>query len=103
MDFGPSDQHFNTCLNHDLSDIRRSTFNRAISDHGETPGGIMTVRSKLDGKKKREIVGPTHGIMAHLERAIVVVLPIFSRSNGLQQIDETRPRGHRFHTVSCQK
>ena len=31
MDLGPSDHHFNTYVNRDLSDIRGSTFNRAIT------------------------------------------------------------------------
>ena len=58
MDFGPSDQHFNMCLNHDLSGIRRSTFNRAIIDHEETRGGHHDGSIKIGRAKEKGDCGP---------------------------------------------
>ena len=52
MDLGPSDHHFNTCVNRDLSDIECSTFNRAIGDGGATHGCIPTLQSRSDGQNK---------------------------------------------------
>ena len=70
MDLGPLDHQFQTCLNHDLSNIGRSSLNRAIGDHGATRGGITTGERAGD-----------RGIMAHLIYVIMAVQLICFRSN----------------------
>ena len=76
MDLGPFDHQFNMYLNRDLSDIRRSTFNRAIMRlWGDTWIHLDTMM-EIGRRNWRdcEIVAQDHrAIMAHDHRAIVAM------------------------------
>ena len=78
----PSDHQLNTCFNRDLSDGEQLRFNRALDDSPCNMWLRKEATIKIGRAKKRENVGPRHGIMAHLKRMIVAVQPFFIRSNG---------------------
>ena len=90
MDIGPLDHQFNRRFNRNLSDIRRSTFNRAIvRSWGDTWTHLdATMKIGRRNWRDREIMAhDCHAIVAHDHRAIVAInqpspnSPYFSRGN----------------------
>ena len=53
-----------------------------LATHGATRGFVKEASIKIRLVKKKENVGPRHGIMAHFKHVIVAVQPLFIRSNG---------------------
>ena len=82
MDLVPSDHQSNTCFNCDLSDDGRLRFNRAFDDSLGDTCLRKEAPIKIGQAKKRKNVGTRRGIMAHFQRTIVAVQPLFS--NGLR-------------------